>query len=357
MKFLTLGGLLVLAGHLEKSIGVAPAWSTIFAMLAVVLGLLAAYNAWALPAVPNAEGSGYYRFTLDRPHLLKLAEVAGKELAPRERISFIGDLSALLDAGVLHGDDYLAALAHFADDPVPQVISSLLGGLGKVRTVFVTDALKPRYAAYIRRTLAPAKARFGLVRKPGEEDSVTLFRPRLIEALGQDGDDEEVVAFATELRSPSFSNVPGVFATIDRASLIEALTLGVYTAGAGHSAMHFPMIDLYTYAPTQCESAWSPPLRTQAEGTPTRFRETLPPVTEALENFYQVEIGHFRYDVFGDFSKYAIGSLDAVRPAVDALTAALAALATSIDARERNAPPRRGYPYLHPSLVTNSVNI
>jgi alanyl aminopeptidase len=147
--------------------------------------------------LPNAEGSGYYRFTLERPQLLRLAEVAGKELAPRERISFIGDLAALLDAGVLHGDDYLAALAHFADDPVPQVISSLLNGLGKVRTVFVTDALKPRYAAYIRRTLAPAKARFGLTRKTGEEDSVTLFRPRLIEVLGQDGEDPEVVAFAT----------------------------------------------------------------------------------------------------------------------------------------------------------------
>ena len=54
-KFLTLGGLLVLAGHLEKSIGVAPAWSTIFAMLAVVLALLAAYNAWALPGTLNTE--------------------------------------------------------------------------------------------------------------------------------------------------------------------------------------------------------------------------------------------------------------------------------------------------------------
>ena len=60
-KFLTLGGLLVLAGHLEKSIGVAPAWSTIFAMLAVILGLLAAYNAWALPGglrTPMATASG-----------------------------------------------------------------------------------------------------------------------------------------------------------------------------------------------------------------------------------------------------------------------------------------------------------
>jgi len=54
-KFLTLGGLLVLAGHLEKSLGVMNAWSLIFLLLAVLLGLLAAYNAWALPGALNTE--------------------------------------------------------------------------------------------------------------------------------------------------------------------------------------------------------------------------------------------------------------------------------------------------------------
>jgi len=48
-KFLTLGGLFVLAGHLERSIGVSNAWSTIYLLLAVLLGALATYNAYALP--------------------------------------------------------------------------------------------------------------------------------------------------------------------------------------------------------------------------------------------------------------------------------------------------------------------
>jgi len=54
-KFLTLGGLLVLAGHLEKSLGVFNAWSIIFAALALLLALLAAYNAYALPGTLNTE--------------------------------------------------------------------------------------------------------------------------------------------------------------------------------------------------------------------------------------------------------------------------------------------------------------
>ncbi|MGN6829799.1 MFS transporter [Paucibacter sp. M5-1] len=52
-KFLTLGGLLVLAGQLERSMGVMNAWSVIFALLAVLLALLAAYNAYALPGTLN----------------------------------------------------------------------------------------------------------------------------------------------------------------------------------------------------------------------------------------------------------------------------------------------------------------
>ncbi len=54
-KFLTLGGLLVLAGHLEKGLGVHHAWSLIFALLALLLAALAAYNAWALPGTLNAQ--------------------------------------------------------------------------------------------------------------------------------------------------------------------------------------------------------------------------------------------------------------------------------------------------------------
>ncbi|UXH78906.1 MFS transporter [Roseateles amylovorans] len=54
-KFLTLGGLLVLAGHLERAMGVMNAWSVIFGLLAVLLFVLAAYNAYALPGALNTD--------------------------------------------------------------------------------------------------------------------------------------------------------------------------------------------------------------------------------------------------------------------------------------------------------------
>ncbi|MEN9544021.1 MAG: hypothetical protein RLZZ598_854 [Pseudomonadota bacterium] len=76
-KFLTLGGLLVLAGHLEKSIGVHNAWTAIFVLLAVLLAGIAAYNAWALPGTLNP---GHADLTLARV-TRTLREVIGDFLA------------------------------------------------------------------------------------------------------------------------------------------------------------------------------------------------------------------------------------------------------------------------------------
>jgi len=53
-RFIAAGGLLVLAGTLEKSLGVASAWTAIFTVLAITMVALGLYNAWALPKVRNA---------------------------------------------------------------------------------------------------------------------------------------------------------------------------------------------------------------------------------------------------------------------------------------------------------------
>jgi PAT family beta-lactamase induction signal transducer AmpG len=52
-RFIAAGGLLVAAGHLEKSIGVPAAWTAIFGALAATMVVLGLYNAWALPGTRN----------------------------------------------------------------------------------------------------------------------------------------------------------------------------------------------------------------------------------------------------------------------------------------------------------------
>jgi MFS transporter, PAT family, beta-lactamase induction signal transducer AmpG len=48
-KFMSLGGLVILAGYLERRMAVANAWALIFGLLALAMALLAMYHLWSLP--------------------------------------------------------------------------------------------------------------------------------------------------------------------------------------------------------------------------------------------------------------------------------------------------------------------
>ena len=59
-KFLSMGGLVMLAGSLEDRMGPGPAWAVVFGLLGVLMAGLGLYHLWALPATPRTVpvGSG-----------------------------------------------------------------------------------------------------------------------------------------------------------------------------------------------------------------------------------------------------------------------------------------------------------
>lgn len=64
-KFLSLGGLVILAGFLEQRVGAPAAWATVFGLLGALLAGLGLYHAWALPGAPApAGGPGSVRVSL-----------------------------------------------------------------------------------------------------------------------------------------------------------------------------------------------------------------------------------------------------------------------------------------------------
>jgi len=149
--------------------------------------------------MPNAGALGYYRWQVPEPMLLAIAAAAPRALEPEERIAFLGNTAALLDAGTVGGDTYLQVLNAFADDANPDVVAAVVGNLGKVRQAFVPDALRGPFAVYVRRTLGPALERFGMEPRAGEPEAVALFRPQLLGWLGDEGNDPRVVAYANRL--------------------------------------------------------------------------------------------------------------------------------------------------------------
>jgi alanyl aminopeptidase len=144
---------------------------------------------------PNASERGYYRWSVPPTMLQTIAASAPQALDTRERVGFLNNLSSLLDAGLLHGDEYLRTLARFTDDSQPEVVSALINGLDKVKDTFVTPALTTSYAIVVRQMLRPALKRFGMTRVKGEAEPVSLMRPNLLATLGVHGRDREVLAW------------------------------------------------------------------------------------------------------------------------------------------------------------------
>ncbi len=148
---------------------------------------------------PNGGAAGYYRWSVSPEMLRRLADGGPGALTALERVEYLGNLAALLDAGALHGDDFMRLCGKFADDPEPEVLSALMDNVASIRKIFVTRELEDSYAVYVRRTFAAALARIGMTRRPGEADGVSLTRANLLELMGDDGKDARVLAFADSL--------------------------------------------------------------------------------------------------------------------------------------------------------------
>jgi aminopeptidase N len=145
---------------------------------------------------PNAGERGYYRWRVSPEMLAAIGEQAPEALSLRERVGLVGQVSALLDAGRIGGEDLLRFTEDLSRDPSAEVASALIDVLGKIRHVFVTPELEGAFAVYVGRVLHPYVDRHGLEASDGEEEAVTLLRPRLIGWLGDEGRDDEVLAFA-----------------------------------------------------------------------------------------------------------------------------------------------------------------
>ena len=157
---------------------------------------LGAVPAWVHP---NAGERGYYRWEVPKEMLAAIAAGSAEVMDTRERLGFLGNLTALLDAGIVGGRDFMSTVGRFSGDPDPQVIGTLLDSLEKIRETFVGTEEDDTFARYVRGTLAPALARFGRARAEREDPAVSTLRPQIIEWLGEHGRDEAILDYADGL--------------------------------------------------------------------------------------------------------------------------------------------------------------
>ena len=164
---------------------------------------------------PHANASGYYRWRIPEEAMTSLAARAVDVLTPRERLAFVGNLGALFRTGTIRGGPYLDLLGRFAGDPEPQVVAATLGALNTIRSTFAaSEETRPLFAAYVRRTLAPALDRIGFTPKDGEPHAVTVLRPDLLTWLAVEAGDERVWQFVREQLPKYLENPASVHPTL-----------------------------------------------------------------------------------------------------------------------------------------------
>jgi alanyl aminopeptidase len=214
--------------------------------------------AWILP---HADARGYYRWLVPDNMLQGLADDAPASLTSRERVGYLGNLAALLDAGLLGGDEYLAAIHGFRNDPDPQVVSAVVSALGNVEGAFVSDDLKPMFAPWVRATLGPALSRIGLEARDGEEETVALLRPRLIGWLADEGEDEETMAFARSVFDEYMADP-------------QAVDPGLISVSVGLACLHGDRA-LYDECQRRFENSEAPAERRRFLGAMGAFRDPM----------------------------------------------------------------------------------
>lgn len=177
---------------------------------------------------PNAGEYGYYRWTLPSGLNARLASRAAAVLSPGERLGLLDNVSALLDAGLLTGGDYLAYLAAFAGDPEPEVTQKVIAGLGKVREAFATPGQEDKFHAFTRTLLQPALARIGVKPAPDEPAHFAPLRSQLYTQLGRQLADPAVIAAAEGLTRQYLADP----ATVDASLAGAALAVSAYHGNA-----------------------------------------------------------------------------------------------------------------------------
>jgi alanyl aminopeptidase len=172
--------------------------------------------AWVFP---NADAAGYYRFDLPAKDLQDLADHAADRLSTVERVAFLQNAQALLDAGRVDGARFLELVGRFGADADADVAAAALDALGEVEDAFVDAGTRPGFGAYVRRTLRPALDRVGFAPREGEPAAVTTLRPRLVVWLAEYGDDAEVRRQASALADRLLAGDETVPASLRSAAL------------------------------------------------------------------------------------------------------------------------------------------
>ena len=141
------------------------------------LGEAASCPAWVMP---NAHGTGYYRFSLS-PKLQDALSGAFAQLDEREQRVYADSVTAAYGAGTLTPSQLLAALPQFASAPVRQTVTAgMYNTEWMAEHLLADDAARDAFHARVADIYRPRLQQLGMTPKAGEPDDDALLRSTLV---------------------------------------------------------------------------------------------------------------------------------------------------------------------------------
>jgi alanyl aminopeptidase len=148
--------------------------------------------------MPNANASGYYRFSLDKSALGSLVKQVGK-LTDAEQLAYADAVNASFRHGDLDAGDVLVALQPLTSSKIREVATAPLGQVNGIYSrIAATDAQRSRLAAWVKAAYLPRLEQLGYQRKAGEPEDASLLRSTLASTLAFDFKLPEVRAAVLE---------------------------------------------------------------------------------------------------------------------------------------------------------------
>jgi alanyl aminopeptidase len=188
---------------------------------------------------PNAEGAGYYRFSLDESGWTTLIATASS-LTPNEALAAVDSLDAGFRAGVISADIFVDGLVAFAARPewdVASAVSSRLVSIGAILDTGQYSVLRGLLKATFRPRL--------LDLEQDDSDNALLARASLYNLLALTAEDETIRADLAALAAERIGyggSAPDADA-IEPDFLDTALSVGVHEFGESFFDMLFAVVE------------------------------------------------------------------------------------------------------------------
>ncbi|KRF02353.1 aminopeptidase [Frateuria sp. Soil773] len=136
--------------------------------------------------MPNANGTGYYRFGMTKGDLASLGKQIGK-LDDAEQLTYADAVDSSFRHGDLDAGDVLAALKPLTSSKTREVALAPMGSFEWIyRRLAATDAQRAKLVEWAKSAYLPTMESLGYQRKPGEADGDSLMRSTLAGFLALD---------------------------------------------------------------------------------------------------------------------------------------------------------------------------